>query len=360
MHHGPVGETYGGRLLGGGWLSDQGREVLSLQISSIRSETADAATVTFHDPEGRVGGEAGQYVIVRVMISGEEHRRVFSLSSTPELSTDPSITVKRLPCGLVSTYLVERAKPGELLGLEPAAGSFGVGLASGNRRTYYAFAAGSGIVPVMSILRGVLEVEPGSVIYLAYGNRRPSDVIFGDELARLAEAHPNRLTVYHVLSEHGDRIDHRLVDHILVSHPPSTADVWYLVCGPPGMNRTVEARLVTLGVLEDRLKVEHYVPPSRGGGPEPYQAAILRVEGLEEPGYVGAGEVLLSVLDRMAAPIFYACRSGVCGTCKARLVSGRVDPGVPFALTTREQEAGVILTCVSRALSPEVVLRSLP
>ena len=339
-------------------MSDQGREVLPLRISSIRSETADAVTVTFDDPEGRIGGQAGQYVIVRVVIDGEEHRRVFSLGSTPELGTNPSITVKRLPGGLVSTYFVERAEQGEVIGLEPAAGSFGVGLAFDNRRTYYAFTAGSGIVPVMSILRGVLELEPGSVLYLAYGNRRQSDVIFGDELARFAVAYPDRLRVYHVLSAQGNRIDRRFVDHILVSHPPTTADVWYLVCGPPGMNRTVQARLLTLGVQEDRLAVEHYVPPSREDVPEPYRSAELRVEGLGTSGRVEAGEVLLSALDRMAAPIFYACRSGVCGTCKALLVSGRVDPGVPFALTDIEQESGVILTCVSRALSREVVLRS--
>lgn len=340
-------------------MSDQGREVLSLPISSIRSETADAVTVAFDDPGGRIGGQAGQYVIVRVVIDGEEHRRVFSLSSTPEVGEDPSITVKRLAGGLVSTYFVERAEEGEVIGLEPAAGSFGVGLAFDNRRTYYLFAAGSGIVPVMSILRGVLEVEPDSVVYLAYGNRRPSDVIFGDELARLAEAYPDRLRVYHVLSEQGNRIDHRLVDHMLVSHPPTTADVWYRVCGPPGMNRTVEARLLTLGVLEDRVAVEHYVPPKRDDVARPYVGAVLRVEGSDASGRVEAGEVLLSALDRMAAPIFYACRSGVCGTCKARLVSGRVDPGVPFALTESEQESGVILTCVSRALSPDVVLRTL-
>lgn len=340
-------------------MSDRRREVLPLRILSIRSETADAVTVTFDDPDRRIGGRAGQYVIVRVVIDGQEHRRVFSLSSTPELGSKPSITVKRLPRGLVSTYFVEHAKQGEVVGLEPAAGNFGVGLASDNRRTYYAFAAGSGIVPVISVVRGVLEVESQSVVHLAYGNRRPSDVIFAGDLERLAAAHPDRLRIHHVLSERGTRIDHRLVDHMLVSHPPTTADVWYLVCGPPGMNRTVEARLLTLGVLEDRLRVEHYVPPSREDVGANYRAAELRVEGLEGPGCADAGEVLLSALDRMAAPIFYACRSGVCGTCKARLVSGQVDPGVPFALTKREKESGVILTCVSRALSPEIVLQPL-
>ena len=338
-------------------MSTDGRTVLPLKISAIRPETADTVTIAFDDPGRLVGGEAGQYVIVRVVVEGEEHRRVFSLSSTPELGQAPSITVKQLPHGVVSAYFRERAAVGDVIGMEPAAGGFGVGLARGNRRTYYAFAAGSGIVPVMSILRGALGVEPRSVVHLAYGNRWPSGVIFATELEQLLAAHPTRLTVDHVLSGYGNRIDYRLVDRFLVAHPPRAADVWYLLCGPPEMNRTIEARLRTLGVLEDRLRVEHYVPPSRDRAPVPYDGARVRVEGHDRSGLVGAGEVLLTALDRMAAPVLYACRSGVCGTCRAQLVSGKVDPGVPFALTENEQNSGVILTCVARPLSPEVVLR---
>ena len=333
------------------------RKVLPLHISAVRPETADAVTLSFHDPGGRVGGEAGQYVIVRVEIEGEEHRRVYSLSSTPELGDPPSVTVKRLPGGLVSTYLVERAEAGRTVGVEPAAGTFRVGIDPGNRRTYYAFAAGSGIVPVMSILRAALAVEPGSHVHLVYGNRRPQDVIFADELDDLSVAHPDRLDVVHVMSERGQRIDYRFVDAYLVANPPRTADVWYLLCGPPGMNRAIEARLLTLGVPHDRLLVEHYVPPRRDNIPAPHDGARVRLEGHDAVAVLEAGEVLLTAMDRLAAPVPYACRSGVCGTCRVRLVEGQVDPGVPFALTAAEQESGLILTCVARPITPEVVLR---
>ena len=333
------------------------RTVLPLRISAVRPETADSVTVTFDDPEGTVGGEAGQYVLVRIVIDGEEHRRVFSLSSTPELGYQPSITVKRLPGGVVSTYLVERAESGQIVGVEPAAGSFRVGIAPGNRRTYYAFAAGSGIVPVISILRGALKVEPGSVVNLAYGNREPGDVIFADELEDLCLAHPDRFYLTHVLSGRGQRIDYRFVDAYLVANPPRTADVWYLLCGPPDMNRTIEARLRTLGVPADRLLVEHYVPPRRENTPEPYDRASIRLEGHDSSAVLEAGKVLLVAMDRLAAPVPYACRSGVCGTCRVRLVSGRVDPGVPFALSDAEQNSGLVLTCVARPVTPEVVLR---
>ena len=282
-------------------MNPEGRTVLPLAISGVRRETADAATVTFHDPHGLVGGAAGQYVIVRVIGDGEEHRRVFSLSSTPELGHPPSITVKRLPGGLVSTYFVEEASVGDVVGVEPAAGTFEVGIAPGNRRTYFAFTAGSGIVPVMSIIRGVLHLEPRSVIHLAYGNRRLDDVIFAAELEALQEAHPFRLAVTHMLSGQGNRIDYLFVDCFLVAHPPKTGDVWYLLCGPPDMNRTVEARLRTLGVIDDRLRVEHYVPPRRAQAPVPYDGARVRVEGHDRSDLVPAGEVLLTALDRMAA-----------------------------------------------------------
>ena len=279
VHDGPVGEAHRRRLLRGGRLNPEGRTVLSLEIAEIRPETADAVTVTLDDPRRLVGGEAGQYVIVRVVIDGEEHRRVFSLSTTPELGHASSITVKRLPGGVVSTYFVERAAVGDVIGVEPAAGTFGVGIAPRNRRTYYAFAAGSGIVPVLSILRGALRVETRSVAHLAYGNRHPQDVIFAADLERLVAAHPTSLTLRHVFSGRGGRIDYRFVDRFLVTNPPRTADVWYLLCGPPGMNRTVEARLRTLGVMDDRLRVEHYVPPSRDGAPVPYDGALVRVGG---------------------------------------------------------------------------------
>lgn len=329
---------------------------IPLSIAEIRPETPDAVTAVFCDPGGRIGGSAGQYVIVRAAVGGEEHRRVFSLSSTPELGQAPSITVKRLPGGLVSAYFAERAGAGDPVGVEPPAGEFTVGIDPANRRTYYGFAAGSGIVPVMSILRGVLALEPQSTVRLAYGNRRPEDVIFAAELEELAAAHPGRLTVDHALSGRGDRIDRRFADRFLVAYPPATADVRYLLCGPPGMNRTVGARLRTLGVPDDRLLVEHYLPPDREEAPEPFDGALVRMDG-GPSSRAAAGESLLDALDRTAAPVFYACRSGVCGTCRARLASGRVDPGVPFALTEEEQESGLILTCVSRPLSPEVVLR---
>ena len=342
-------------------MTPEARTVHPLRIARIRPVTADAVTITFDDPDGMIGGSAGWYVIVRVIVEGEEHRRAFSLSSTPELAQPPAITVKRHPDGLVSRHLVERARAGDLMGVEPAAaGAFEVGIGTGRRRTLYAFAAGSGIAPVMSIIRGVLALEKGSVVHLLYGNRSPGDAISAGELATLASDHPDRFRLTCLFSGRAERIDHRAVDRFLTSRPPTTADVWYLVCGPPGMNRTVEARLRSLGTPADRLLVERYQPAHREGAPTPYDGAMVRLEDQDHEGTAAAGDVLLDALGGPSSPLYYACRSGVCGTCRAVLVTGEVDPGVPFALSEAEQAAGVVLTCVARPLSAEVVLRSLP
>ncbi|MDE0136953.1 MAG: iron-sulfur cluster-binding domain-containing protein [bacterium] len=342
-------------------MSPEDRTAHPVRIARIRSETADAVTAIFDDPDQVIGGSAGWYVIVRVMLDGEEHRRAFSLSSTPELAQPPAITVKSHPGGLVSRHLVERAREGDVVEVEPAAaGGFDMRISTARRRTLYCFAAGSGIAPIVGIIRGVLALEGGSVVHLLYGNRAPRDAIAAGELATMAADYADRFRLSRLFSGRGERIDHRAVDQFLTSRPPTTADVWYLVCGPPGMNRTVEARLRSLGAPDDRLLVEHYQPPHRDGAPTPYDGALVRLEDQDRGGRATAGDVLLDALGGPSSPLHYACRSGVCGTCRALVVGGEVDPGVPFALAEAEQAAGVVLTCVARPLSAEVVLRLLP
>ncbi len=328
-----------------------------LVVSRVVRETPDAVTVTFDDPHRRVGGWAGAYVLVEATVADRPHRRPFSLSSVPELGEAPAITVKRGPSGLVSRFLVEQVRAGDLLRVTPATGSFRADLDPNKSRTFFAFAAGSGITPVMSILRGVLSLEPGSAVRLAYGNRSASDTIFRSRLDELKDEHADRLKVSYFLSSQGHRIDRLAADAMLVSSPPVTADVWYMVCGPPGLNRIVEARLRYLGVPEDRLLVEHYLPPIRMNVPQPYGGARVALDDTGAVGVAKAGATLLDALGGPRSPLEFACRAGVCGTCRARLVKGEVDPGVPFALTEAEQKAGVVLTCIARATTPEVVLR---
>lgn len=332
-------------------------EAIRLTISEVVPETADAVTITFEDPKSLVGGRSGQHVVIHLEVDGEWHRRVYSLSSSPELGELPAITVKAMRDGLISPRLAA-VTAGDELDVEPAAGVFGVDIAEANSRTYFGFIAGSGCVPVLSIVRTVLATEPRSNVHLAYGNRTTADVIFARELESLTEQHPDRLTVTHVMSGEGSRIDHRFVNDWLMAHPPVSWDVRYLVSGPPGMIATVENRLASLGVMDDHILVEHYLPPVREDAPEPFDGAAVSVEGGGAV-IVPAGTSILNALADGGQSVQWACQSGVCGTCKAQLVSGDVDPGFPFVLTDAERDAGVILTCVSRPLSEEVVVRLL-
>ena len=331
-------------------------EARRLTISAIRRETAEAVTIVLDDPDGWVGGASGQHVVVHVGVDGEIHRRVFSLSSSPELGQPPAITIKRLEGGAVSPYLVDQLLVGDSLEMERAAGVFGVDIGEDNNRSYFGFIAGSGSVPIVSLVRTILTCEPQSNVHLAYGNRKREDVIFRDELDRLVGDNPGRLTVTHVMSGAGARIDHRFVNDWLMNHPPTSWDVRYLVSGPPGMIDVVVNRLESLGVTDSHILVEHYLPPTRREAPEPYDNARVQVEG-GGTAIVPAGDSILRALSVAGEPLQWACQSGVCGTCKAQLVSGEVDGGFPFALSEQEQAGGVILTCISRPLSADVVVQ---
>lgn len=329
-------------------------EPVVLTVRDVRAETADAATIVLEDPEGRVGGTAGQHVVLHASIDGDMHRRVYSLSSSPELGQAPSITVKRLADGVVSPWLVDGVRPGDRLAVEPAAGVFTVDIDPSDRRTYYGFVAGSGSVPVVSIVQTILARQPGSNVHLAYGNRTPKDVIFAATLEDLVGRHPDRLSITHVFSGEGRRIDPRFVNDFLMSHPPITPDLRYLVSGPPGMRDMVAARLASLGAPDEHVLVEYYLPPERTEAPEPFDGAVVRAGDVDAS--VPAGHTILDALAAAGAPVEWACRSGVCGTCRARVVSGEIDAGFPFILTDAERAAGAILTCIARPLSPEVVV----
>ena len=330
--------------------------VVGLAVSEVRPETDEVSTIVFDDRDRWVGGRAGQHIVLHVRIDDVEHRRVYSLSSSPELGEQPAITVKRLSGGTVSPFLVERIGPGDVIDVEPAAGVFTLDVGADNRRTYYGFIAGSGSVPVLSMTKSILAREPESNVHLAYGNRRKEDVIFSEALAALGEQYPGRLSLTHALSSEGSRIDHRFVNDFLMGHPPASLDVRYLVSGPPGMRDGVVARLASLGVLDAHVLVEHYLPPTRSDGPEPYDGAIVSDLTSGVSAAIPAGETVLTGMASAGAPVEWACQSGVCGTCRAKLISGEVDPGFPFVLTEQDRTDGFILTCIARPVSPEVVV----
>ena len=284
------------------------------------------------------------------------------------------MAVKRLDGGAFSSWATGDLQVGDALEVLPPAGRFGPRLDSRRRRRYGLVAAGSGITPVLSIAATALEVEPDSEVVLVFGNRTSRDVMFLEELADLKDSHPARLQVLHILSREeqasdllSGRLDRPRFERLLTTLVPvEDVDEWYL-CGPFGVVTDGRAALLAAGVDSGSVHVELFhadPPPPRPPRPAGQVAGVSTVIAmlhgrstmvlLDRDG----GSVLDAVLAvRPDAP--YACKGGVCGTCRARVTRGSVEMDVNYALEPDELAAGVVLTCQSHPTTDEVRLEYL-
>lgn len=345
-----------------------------LRVTAVDRLTADSAALTFAVPPGLEEAfrfRPGQHLTLRRVVGDQDLRRTYSVCSSAA-GGPLRVAVKRLEGGLFSTWVLDGLRAGDELEVLPPAGRFGPAVDPARARRYGLVAAGSGITPVLSIAWTVLEVEPASEVVLVYGNRTSGDVMFLEELADLKDRFPDRLQVLHVLSREeqesellSGRIDRdrlqRLLDTLLVG-----IDEWYL-CGPFAMVTEGRQTLLDAGADPSSVHIELFhadAPPPRErrapSGSSGAATVTVQLHGrsttlsVEKDG----GSVLDAVLAvRADAP--FACKGGVCGTCRARCVSGSVEMDVNYALEPDELEAGVVLTCQSHPTSDEVRLEFL-
>ena len=343
-----------------------------LRVAAVDRLTDRAVAVTFEVPPELSDAfrfRAGQHLTLRRVVDGRELRRTYSLCSSA-VGGPHRIAVKRLDGGAMSTWLTGGLQAGAVLEVLPPGGSFGPHVDPDRARRYGLVAAGSGITPVLSIAATVLEVEPGSEVVLVYGNRTSRDVMLVEELADLKDRHPTRLQVLHVLSreEQGSellsgRLDAARLRRLLATAVPvGGIDEWYL-CGPFGVVTDSRQVLLEAGVDPAAVHVELFhadAPPPRALRPAglPSDGCTLTV-GLRGRSTTIALDPDQTVLDavlavRPDAP--YACRGGVCGTCRARVVEGAVEIDVNHALEPDELAAGVVLTCQARATTDRLRL----
>ena len=347
----------------------------TLVVESVEPLTSDSVAVTFALPDELAPAFAfrpGQHLTLRRVIGDQDLRRTYSVCSSAAGGA-LRVAVKRLEGGLFSTWATGELRAGDELEVLPPAGRFGPVLDPSRELRYGLIAAGSGITPVLSIAASVLDVEPRSEVVLLYGNRTQRDVMFLEELADLKDRWGARLQVVHVLSreEQGSellsgRLDRDRLQRLLTSLVPvDSVDEWYL-CGPFGMVTEGRAVLLEAGADASRVHVELFhadAPPPRvrTAGPVGDAATVTVVLhgrsstlALQRDG----DSVLDAVLAvRPDAP--YACKGGVCGTCRARVVSGAVEMDVNYALEPDELAAGVVLTCQSHPTTDEVRLEFL-
>jgi ring-1,2-phenylacetyl-CoA epoxidase subunit PaaE len=345
-----------------------------LAVNDLRRETADAVSMSFAIPkelENDYSFSPGQYLTLRTTMDGEEVRRSYSICSGPD-DGELRIAVKKVDGGAFSNWAAEELKTGDELDVMTPTGRFGVTPAPEAERLYVGFAAGSGITPVLSIIKGVLAREPNSRFFLFYGNRSTSSMLFLEELEELKDRFMQRLSLFHVISGeeqdipilHG-RLDGEKVRVLLRSLVPAESVDHAFICGPSGMSEEIEATCREIGIAEDKIHVERFVSEF-GGKPRPKRIvspgappkafASLIIDGKRREVPVAEGEAILDAALRAGMDLPFACKGGMCSTCRAKLVEGRAEMEVNYSLEPWELKAGFILTCQARPCSERVVV----
>lgn len=344
-----------------------------LTVAAVDRLTEDSVAITLDVPEElreAFAFEAGQHVALVRDDDAAGARRSYSVCSP--VDGPLRVAVKRIPQGSFSTFAHERLRAGDRLRVLPPAGRFGPRRREqAGARSYGAIVAGSGITPVLSIAASVLAEDPDSRFTLLYGNRTVAAIMFLEELEDLKNRYPTRLEIFHVLSREprdvelfegridGDKLSRFLTTLI----DPSGIDEWFL-CGPLGMIEDARRTLGDHGVAPEQIHFELFHAED--------VAPVVRAADAETAGGAAVTIVLdgrtteltvprdgRSVLDavlavRSDAP--YACKGGVCGTCRCRLVEGEVEIGMRYALEDDEVAAGVRLACQARPIGDRVVL----
>lgn len=346
---------------------------VSLRITQIVQETSDARSYWFEPTHGQpITFRPGQFLTLLIPFNGYEARRSYSLSSLP--AEGLRITIKRVPNGAISRYLLDSLRVGDLLTSLLPAGRFTLDSAPQKPpRDILLFGAGSGITPLFALLRQVLLEEPQSHVTLLYSNTRPSGVLFRQELAELNRRHPDRFTLLHLLSQGEDsdadlggtvrvgRLNNTLLESLLpalLRYEPSQAQVF--ICGPTDYMRMVQFTLLVLGLRAEQIRRENFIVEPVRQAPAPVVAQdrtmLLYRRGQAIKVTVPASVSILQAALDAGVSLPYSCRGGRCSTCAARCTSGRVLMTINDVLTDRDLAEGWVLTCTGYPETDGVVI----
>lgn len=347
----------------------------SLTVKDVRRETPECVSVSFDVPANLKAAFAfkpGQYLTFKKTLGGEEVRRSYSICAGP-LDGELRVAIKKLEGGSFSTYANDVLKVGDALETMSPEGRFGVELDPSAQKSYLMIAAGSGITPVISLTKAILALEPRSHVTLIYGNKTKGTIIFKNEIEALKNRNLERLSVYHVLSREraeaeflAGRIDAKKCDYLLEKLiAASTIDHAFL-CGPEEMILAARDALVAKGVAPEKVHFELFF--SAKPQAKKAQAAkstaeangekseiVLKLDGIETTFSLGfEGENILDAALKNGVDLPFACKGGVCATCRAKVETGTVEMDVNYSLAPDEVAAGFVLTCQAHPRSPNV------
>ncbi len=345
---------------------------LPLKVREVVKETLDTVSIFFEQPEPYLDYKPGQFLTLVMEVDGKEQRRSYSLCTSPFVDPFPGISVKRVANGLFSNFLNEKVFPGKTLNVLKPLGNFTTDFHSKNRRHYFLIAGGSGITPIMGILKSVLVNEPQSIVTLIYASRNEEQIIFKKQLEMLEFANSERLTIMHCLSQPSEnwkglrgRLSPMVLKELFAkAEYEQRFEEIYFMCGPEGIMDSVEQVLNELGVDQDRIHRESFFSAAAHQAQEDALKGIntgimtrdvtIVLEGEEHVVTVSPGKTVLESGLASGLNMPYSCQSGLCTACRGRVLSGQVKMDEDAGLSEKELAAGYVLCCVSRPLTDDI------
>ncbi len=336
-----------------------------LRVSKIKRETENAVSISFE-----IGGEhkelfnyqSGQYLSVETLLNGEKIRRAYSFSSSPFEGNDPTITVKEVEGGRMSGFLCKQVKESDRLQIFQAEGRFVLG---NEKSDLLLFAAGSGITPIISILKTALN-EAWPNVKLIYCNKSEASTIFKNDLNELAEKY-SQFSWQNYLSTEGNRLNSERINEELKLAKESSAHVY--VCGPEGMISNVREGAEAQAIPSSQVHFEYFANPessnandsvksetsSTSGSSDPMEVTLV-IDDEEFQATMKPNETFLEAGERIGIDPPFSCQSGVCTSCRAKVMSGEVEMENNFGLAQDEIDEGYVLTCIGKPVSAGVVV----
>ena len=347
----------------------------TLKIADIRKEANDTVSISFDIPSNLIADYSfvsGQYLTLRTTIEGEDLRRSYSLSSAP-FENEWRVAIKKVENGKFSTFANDKLKAGDALEVMTPTGLFQAHLNPNNKKSYLLFAAGSGITPIISIVKSVLKAEPGSDVTLFYGNKNFSSIIFREELEALKNENMEKFRLIHVLSREslGNQIQKGRIDTekcvalqkaFLANEISNKENCEVFVCGPEEMILAVKSSMEAFGIPKTNIHFELFGTTVKKEKPSVDETKIsanvtIIIDGDETKIALDSdSENILDAAQKAGADLPFACKGGVCCTCKAKILEGTARMDVNYALEQDELDAGYILTCQAHPTSEKLVV----
>lgn len=345
---------------------------LPLKVREVVKETADTVSIYFEQPEPYLEYKPGQFLTLVMEFEGKEQRRSYSLCTSPYMDPFPGISVKRVPGGLFSNFLNEKIHPGKTINVLKPLGNFTTDFHSKNQKHFFLVAGGSGITPIMGIMKSVLVNEPNSKVTLLYCSRHEDHIIFKKELDELEHKYADHLKVIHNLSQpteawaglKGRLSSETLKGLVNTAESESEFQTEYFICGPEGILETTLEVLSSQQVSSEKIHKESFFSAAAEAAHEAAATAggltrdvTVLLEGEEHLVTVTPDKTILEAGLDQNLNMPFSCQSGLCTACRGKLISGEVKMDEDSGLSQNEIEAGYVLCCVGRPMTDDVKVR---